>query len=109
MKVLLTDSSKHDIRIISENLDAFNNIGNSFIAGLFDRMDILIDNPMIGPSLQTKTLIETDYRYIVYEFTKILKYIIVYRSNNDNSIVYVNRVFDSRENYMRMLFGDDMD
>ena len=108
-RIFLTDSSKLDIHIIAENLDVFNNIGQSFIEGVFDRMDILEDNPLIGSTLEDKSDIATDYRYLVFKFTKILKYIIIYRFNEDRSIAYINRIFDSREDYMRVIFGADVD
>ena len=109
MNVSLTDSSKLDIRIISENLNAFNGSGDEFTRGIFDRMDMLKENPLLGSSLQSKIDIETDYRFLVYTFTKKLNYIIIYRLNHDRTVGYINRIFDGQEDYLRVLFGNDVD
>jgi len=106
MIVELTDSSKLDLRIIQENLNDFNDSGTRFIDEITKDMEILEDNPEIGTSLQTKTDVITDFRYLVFPFTKKQIYIIIYRINEKEKIVYINRVFDSRTNYLSVLFGD---
>lgn len=107
-RIYLTDSSKRDIRIIAENLDVFNDLGRPFIEGIFKRIEVLEDYPMSGPNLEEKSGVSTDYRYLVFSYTKVLKYVIIYRLNDDRSKVYINRIFDCREDYMRVIFGADI-
>ena len=109
MRVTLTDSSKTDIRIISENIMSFSDISDLFVEGIFDKMDLLIETPLIGASLQNKIHIDTDYRFLLFELTKKMQYVIIYRVQSFNETVYINRVFDAREDYLRILFGDDVD
>jgi len=106
MIVELTDSSKADLKIIEENLNDFNDSGTRFIDEITSDMEKLEDNPEIGTSLQTKTDVITDFRYLVFPFTKKLIYITIYRIDEKAKIVYINRVFDSRTNYLNVLFGD---
>jgi len=106
MIVELTDSSKFDLRIIRENLDDFNGSGTKFVDEITKDMEKLKDNPEIGASLQTKIDVITDFRYTVFPFTKKLIYITIYRVDKKAEIVYINRVFDSRTNYLHVLFGD---
>jgi len=105
MIVELTDASKIDLRIIKENLDDFNGSGTEFIDEITKDMEKLQNNPKMGASLQSKTDIITDFRYTVFPFTKKLVYITVYRVDEKAKIVYINRVFDSRTNYLHVLFG----
>ncbi|MCL2426251.1 MAG: type II toxin-antitoxin system RelE/ParE family toxin [Oscillospiraceae bacterium] len=106
MTVQLTDSSKSDLKIIEENLSDFNGSGTDFIDQITQRMGRLITSPELGPSLQSKIEVITDYRYLVFPFTKRQIYIIVYRIDGKKEIVYINRVFDGRMNYLNILFGD---
>jgi len=105
MIVELTDASKLDLRIIQENLNDFNDSGTKFVDEITRDMEKLEDNPEIGTSLQTKTDVITDFRYVVFPFTKKQIYIIIYRIDEKANIVYINRVFDSRTNYLHVLFG----
>ena len=104
MIVELTDASKLDLKIIQENLNDFNDSGTRFVDEITKDMAILEDNSEIGTSLQTKTDVITDFRYF-FPFTKKQVYIIIYRINEKEKIVYINRVFDSRTNYLYVLFG----
>lgn len=106
MIVLLTDVCKIDLRIIQENLDDFNESGTKFVDEIMKDMEKLKDTPKIGTSLQTKIDVTTDFRYMVFSFTKKQIYIIIYRVDEKEDIVYINRIFDSRTNYLNILFGD---
>ena len=105
MIVELTDASKIDLRIIRENLDDFNGSGTKFVDEITQDMEQLQDNPEMGASLQSKTDVITDFRYTVFPFTKKLIYMIIYRIDEKAKIVYINRVFDGRTNYLNVLFG----
>ena len=104
MIVELTDASKADLRIIQENLDDFNGSGTTFIDKITKDMEKLENAPKIGTSLQTKTEVITDLRYLVFPFTKKQIYLIIYRVDEKEDIVYINRVFDGRMNYLNVLF-----
>jgi len=106
MIVRLADSSKVDIRIIQENLNDFNGSGTKFVDEITKNMKKLENNPEIGASLQTKVEIITDFRYLVFPFTKKQIYIILYRIDKKAKVVYINRVFDSRTNYLHIIFDD---
>ena len=106
MIIELTDASKLDLRIIQENLNDFNDSGTRFVDEITKDMEKLQDNPEIGTSLQTKTDVITDFRYMVFPFTKKQIYITIYRIDEKAKIVYINRIFDSRTNYLHILFGD---
>ena len=106
MIVELTDESKYDLRIIRENLNNFNDSGTKFVDEITKDMEKLADNPKIGPTLNTKIDVVTDYRYMVFPFTKKLIYMIIYRIDERKKMVYINRVFDSRMDYLNVLFKD---
>jgi len=105
MIVKLTDSSISDMKIIKENLNLFNESGARFIDEIMQKIEILQTSPYLGTSLETKTKIATDYRFLVFRFTKRQTYIIVYRINEKEEITYINRVFDGRMNYLDILFN----
>jgi len=104
MIVQLTDSSKSDLKIIEENLNNFNGSGTSFVDQAMQKMEMLETSPELGASLQTKIEVITDYRYLVFKFTKKQIYIIIYSIDKNREIVYINRVFDGRMDYLNILF-----
>jgi len=106
MKLEYSEGAKQDLQQIRENLDAFNESGDSFFDKILIHNRILSGSPKIGTSLQTKTEVITDYRYLVFSFTKKQIYIVVYRVDEKANMVYINRVFDGRTNYLNVLFGD---
>ena len=106
MKIDYSEDAKQDLRLIRENLNAFNESGDSFFDKILIHNRILSGSPKIGTSLQTKTEVITDYRYLVFPFTKKQIYIVIYRVDEKAKIVYINRVFDGRMNYLNVLFGD---
>ena len=104
MKIKLTDDSRADLRIIRDNLNAFNNSGLRFVNEITQHIAKLADAPKIGPSLQAKVDFPTDYRFLVFPFTKRQIYLVIYRIDENEKIVYVNRIFDGRSNYLNVLF-----
>ena len=108
MRLEYSEDAKQDLQILRENLNVFNQRGDSFIDKIFVHARKLIKMPMLGPSLQTKTLAITDYRFLVFKFTKKQIYLIIYRVDNKNKVIYINRVFDGRMNYLNVLFGNQL-
>jgi len=106
MIIELTQASQTDLKIIKENLDAFNGTGLTFIDQITSLIGKLKHSPKIGASLQTKIDIVTDFRFLVFPFTKKQVYIIIYRISEPENIIYINRVFDGRMNYLNILFGE---
>ena len=104
MIVKLTDESKADLKIVEENLNSFNGSGTTFVDKITLEMAKLSGSPKLGASLQSKINVITDFRFLVFPFTKKQIYIIIYRIDEMAKIVYVNRVFDGRMNYLNTLF-----
>ena len=105
MKLEYSEDAKQDLQLFRESLNAFNQSGELFIDEILLHARKLIKNPMLGPSLQIKTLATTDYRFLVFHFTKKQIYLIIYRVEERNKIIYINRIFDGRMNYLSILFG----
>lgn len=105
MRLAYSENAKQDLQFFRESLNAFNQSGEPFIDGVLIHARKLINMPILEPSLQTKTLAITDYRFLVFPFTKKQVYLIIYRVDESNRIVYINRVFDGRMNYLNILFG----
>ena len=105
MTVKLTQASMSDMKIIRENLDIFNESGTRFLDEIMQKMEALKTSPYLGTTLETKTEMATDYRFLVFRFTKRQIYIIIYKIDEKEEIVYINRVFDGRMNYLSILFG----
>ena len=106
MRLEYSEDAKQDLQLFRENLNIFNHSGDSFIDKLLIHARKLTKTPMLGTSLQTKTLAITDYRFLVFPFSKRQIYLIIYRIDDKNKVVYINRVFDGRMNYLNKLFGD---
>jgi len=107
MRLEYSADAKQDLHIFRENLNAFNQSGESFIDEILIHARKLIKMPMLGASLQTKTLAATEYRFLVFPFTKKQVYLIIYRIDEKNKVIF-NRVFDGRTNYLNRLFGNQM-
>ena len=56
--------------------------------------------PKQGPSVEALTGFQTDLRILLCN-----KHIALYKIEND--IVYISRIVDARQDYLRVLFGDD--
>ena len=106
MIVQLTNESRIDLKLFQENLNAFNGSGTDFIDKITRTMERLSSAPKLGASLNSKISIETDLRFLTFPFTKKQVYIIIYRVDEKANIVYINRVFDGRMNYLNTLFND---
>ena len=61
----------------------------------------LIQQPMLGVSLNAKTGRETDYRCLVSG-----NYGIIYRADADSDIVIIIRILDLRTDYMKAIFDE---
>jgi len=108
MRLEYSEDAKQDLQLFRENLNVFNQSGDSFIDEILIHARKLIQTPMLGASLQTKTSAITDYRFLVFPFTKRHIYLIIYRVDDKDNVIYINRVFDGRMNYLRVLFGDQI-
>ena len=106
MRLVYSEEAKQDLQIFRENLNAFNQSGESFIDGIFVHARKFINTPMLGSSLKTKILAASDYRFLVFQFTRKQIYLIIYKVDEKNKAVYINRIFDGRMNYLNTLFGD---
>jgi len=106
MNIEYSEDAKQDLQLIRENLNAFNQSGDSFFDKILIYNRKLSESPKIGASLQAKTEVITDYRYLVFPFTKKQIYIVIYRIDEKANLVYINRVFDGRMNYLNVLFGE---
>jgi plasmid stabilization system protein ParE len=106
MRLKYSEDAKQDLQLIRENLNAFNQSGDSFIDKILVHARKLVLTPMLGPSKQTKTIATTDYRFLVFPFTKKQIYLIIYRVDTENNVIYINRVFDGRMNYLNVMFGN---
>jgi plasmid stabilization system protein ParE len=106
MRLEYSEDAKQDLQLFRESLNAFNKSGDSFVDKILVYTRKLTVMPMLGPSLQTKTLAITDYRFLVFPFTKKQIYLIIYRIDDDSKVIYINRVFDGRTNYLNVLFSE---
>ena len=106
MKLEYSDDAKQDLQQFRENLNAFNKSGDVFFDELLVYARKLSDSPKLGASLASKTAVITDYRFLVFPFTKKQIYIIIYNIDEKKDMVYINRVFDGRMNYLNILFKD---
>jgi len=106
MRIILTHSARSDLFLLEENLNYFNGDGTFFVNQITKEMTRLSTFPKIGPSLQTKITIPTDYRFLTFKFTNKQIFIIIYRVDEKAKIIYINRVFDARTNYLYTLFQD---
>jgi len=106
MKINYSEASKQDMQQIRENLNAFNESGDAFFNEILIFNRKLKKAPKIGPSLQNKTEIVTDFRYLVFPFTRKQIYIVIYRVDEQANVVYINRIFDGRMNYLNVIFRD---
>ena len=107
MRLKYSEDAKQDLQIYRENLNAFNQSGESFTDKILVHARKLTKTPMLGPSLQTKTHTITDYRFLIFPFTKKQIYLIIYRVDEKNKVIYINRIFDGRMNYLHRLFGNN--
>ena len=106
MNIEYSENAKQDLQQTRENLNVFNQSGNSFFDQILIYNRKLSVSPKIGASLQTKTEAITDFRYLVFPFTKKQIYIVIYRVDERANVVYINRVFDGRMNHLNVLFRD---
>ena len=106
IKIEYSEDAKCDLQLTYENLNAFDQSGASFFNKILINNRKLSEIPKIGASLQTKTEIITDYRYLVFPFTKKQVYIVIYRIDEKANLVYINRIFDGKMNYLNVLFND---
>jgi len=106
MELEYSEDAKQDLRHFQESLNVFNQSGDKFLDEILIYARKLSSSPKIGASLQSKIGIITDFRFFVFPFTKKQIYIIIYRIDEMAKIVYVNRIFDGRMNYLNTLFKD---
>ena len=68
------------------------------VQDILDRVDSLADLPEIGTPLDSRCIVHSDYRFVLSS-----NYLAFYRYENDS--VFIDRVLDSRSDYLRKLFG----
>ena len=68
--------------------------------GILDSCARLKQYPHLGMSLEAKIGISTDLRYLICE-----KHIAFYRI--DDNVISVARIIDGRQDYLRILFGNE--
>ncbi len=68
---------------------------------ILDACARLKEHPQLGISLEARTGQNSDLRYLVIE-----KYIALYRI--DGNVISVARILDGRQDYMHILFGEDL-
>ena len=105
MELKYSEDAKQDLQQFRESLNAFNQSGDVFFDKILIYARKLSDSPKLGASLSTKTTLITDYRFLVFPFTKKQVYIIIYRIDEKNDIIHINRIFDGRMNYLNALFN----
>lgn len=102
-KVRLTPVCKKDLsdikEYISEELQN-DESAKKTVGEILDKIDYLKDMPKIGSPLSAKTVVKTDYRYMVYG-----SYMIFYKENEQ--YVTVHRVLYARRDFMKILFGNE--
>lgn len=69
-----------------------------YLNGIYESIILLKTNPKIGTSLNTKTSIPNNYRYIVSN-----QYLIFYKVFDNEKIVRIYRIFHGKENYLSKL------
>ena len=106
MKLKYSEDAKRDLQYFRESLNAFNQSGDTFFDEILVYARKLSDSPKLGASLQSKINLITDLRFLVFPFTKKQIYIIIYRIDETADIIYINRVFDGRVNYLNTLFSN---
>ncbi len=67
---------------------------------VLDACSQLKNHPQMGMSLEARTGIPSDLRYLICE-----KYIALYRI--DGNVISVARILDGRQDYLRILFDED--
>ena len=70
----------------------------SLLMAITSSIDLLENNPLMGPNLSAITDIVSDYRYLV-----VKKYLVFYRVVNNN--IFIDRILYSRRNYLSILIG----
>ena len=72
---------------------------NRIVVGILKDLRGLESYPLQGPSIEALTGFQTDLRLLLCG-----KHIALYRVENET--VFVARVLDARQDYLRVLFGD---
>ena len=70
----------------------------SLLMSITSSIELLENNPLMGPNLSAMTDIVSDYRYLV-----VKNYIVFYRVVNSN--IFIDRILYSRRNYLSILLG----
>lgn len=68
-----------------------------FVQGIYEKIELLQDFPLIGAPLYGKVEIQNDYRYLTSG-----NYLIFYRFENQE--IYVVRIIYGKSDYMKILF-----
>lgn len=96
-----TDTAKNDLRKIvlyiaeeTKNID----IALKFINEIESTIDILKDFPQSGALPKDRILLSFDYRYLIHG-----NYLIFYKVAENNSIVFIEAIFNAKQDYMRIM------
>lgn len=102
-KLFLSPEAARDILQIKQYISTeLKNRGaaNKIVGAILKELRTLEQYPMQGPSIEALTGFQTDLRMLVSG-----KHIALYRV--EGKTVFVSRVLDARQDYLRVLFGDD--
>lgn len=101
----------NSVRLTPEAIEDLNNLSHyisevlinpsaasNTIEGIFQNLRILEKYPEAGGSLEAKTSYKADLRYLICG-----NYIAIYRI--ENQFVSVARIFNSKQDFIRVLFG----
>jgi len=91
---------------ILEIEDYYSKVASEYIAqklinGIFESVEYLIDNPLMGPIEEMLAHRKEKFRYLVYK-----NYKIIYWVNQENVRIEIMNVFDCRQDEQKLL---DMD
>ena len=104
-KTKYSESAVKDLEEIGDYIaDTLKNPMAAFntVSKIQDAVDKLADFPFIGTPLSSKVEIEIDYRFLVCG-----NYLVFYRTDADS--VFIDRVIYGRRDYIKILFGEDLE
>lgn len=100
-EVILTDLAKQDLREIAfyvANISCDTGVARKFIEKLMEKCLDLDLFPNAGALPKDRVLKSRGFRFVSYK-----NYLIFYLVDEENKVVYVVSVFNSRRDYMRVI------
>jgi toxin ParE1/3/4 len=81
-----------------QNLSAAEHV----VSSILDSVEKLIEHPFLGAPLSSIIAVQSDYRFLVTG-----TYLTFYHVRGND--IYIDRVLNSRQNYLKVLLGDTRD